>query len=57
VGEVAFDQVCTWLDATRSGTGYAGVFFAFRAVSMVVMLVGLVSFIMHRADAVRTPAN
>jgi len=57
VGEVAFDQVCTWLDVTRSGTGYAGAFFAFRAVSMVVMLVGLVSFIVHRADAVRTSAN
>jgi glycosyltransferase 2 family protein len=57
VGEVAFDQVCTWLDVTRSGSGYAGAFFAFRAVSMVVMLVGLVSFIVHRADPVRTSAN
>jgi uncharacterized membrane protein YbhN (UPF0104 family) len=57
VGEVAFDQVCTWLDTTRSGTGYAGIFFAFRAVSMLVMMVGLVSFIMHRADAVHTSAR
>jgi uncharacterized membrane protein YbhN (UPF0104 family) len=57
VGEVAFDQVCTWLDAARTGSGYAGIFFAFRAVSMVVMSVGIVSFIMHRADAVQPSAN
>jgi uncharacterized membrane protein YbhN (UPF0104 family) len=57
VGEVAFDQVCTWLDSSRSGVGYAGVFFAFRAVSMLTMMVGLVSFIVHRADAAQTPAK
>jgi glycosyltransferase 2 family protein len=54
VGEVAFDQVCTWLDAARLGSGYAGIFFAFRAVSLVVLPVGIVSFIVHRADAVET---
>jgi glycosyltransferase 2 family protein len=57
VGEAAFDQVCVWLDAARSGAGYAGAFLAFRAVSMVVMLIGLVSFVMHRADAVPTSAK
>jgi uncharacterized membrane protein YbhN (UPF0104 family) len=57
VGEVAFDQLCTWLDATRSGAGYAGVFFAFRAVSMLTMMVGLVSLIVHRADTVQTSAK
>jgi uncharacterized membrane protein YbhN (UPF0104 family) len=57
VGEVAFDQVCGWLDVARSGAGYAGVFFAWRAVSMLVTLVGLVSFVMHRSDAVHTSAK
>jgi glycosyltransferase 2 family protein len=57
VGEVAFDQICGWLDAARSGAGYAGIFFAFRAVSLVVLPVGLLSFIVHRADAVETSTN
>jgi uncharacterized membrane protein YbhN (UPF0104 family) len=57
VGEAAFDQICVWLDVARSGAGYAGAFLAFRAVSMVVMLIGLVSFVMHRADAVPTSAK
>jgi glycosyltransferase 2 family protein len=54
VGEVAFDQVCAWLDAARLGSGYAGIFFAFRAVSLVVLPVGVISFVVHRADAVDT---
>ena len=38
VGEVAFDQICTWLDAGSDSGAYASIFFAFRAVSMLVPL-------------------
>lgn len=51
VGEVAFDQICHWLDTNRSEVGYASIFFAFRAVSMSVLFIGLVSFFIYRANA------
>ena len=48
VGEAAFAQLCRWLETISSAAPYASVFFAFRAVSMVTLLLGLVSFVVHR---------
>jgi uncharacterized protein (TIRG00374 family) len=53
VGELAFDQICRWLEPAPSGASYSSIFFAFRAISMVVSLVGLISFALYR----KAPAN
>ena len=50
VGEAAFDQLCRWLEPSPSGAPYANIFFAFRAVSMLVLLVGIASFILLRCE-------
>ena len=50
VGEAAFDQICNWLDPVSTGVAYASIFFAYRAVSTVVLLIGLVSFTIYRTD-------
>ena len=51
VGEVAFDQLCRWIEPVTTGAAYASVFFAYRAVSTAVSLVGLVSLFGYRAEA------
>ncbi len=50
VGEAAFDQLCRWLEPSPSGAPYANIFFAFRAVSMLVLLVGIASFVLLRSE-------
>jgi uncharacterized membrane protein YbhN (UPF0104 family) len=50
VGEAAFDQLCRWIEPVSSATPYATIFFAFRAVSTLTLLLGLVSFVIHRSD-------
>jgi glycosyltransferase 2 family protein len=47
VGEAAFDLICRWLEAAPSGAPYASIFFAFRAASLVVSMLGLVSFALY----------
>ena len=51
VGEAAFDQLCRWLEPFSTGAAYASIFFAYRAVSTVVFLVGLVSLVVYRFEA------
>jgi uncharacterized protein (TIRG00374 family) len=51
LGETAFDQLCHWLEPVSSAAPYASVFFAFRAVSMLTLLLGLVSFVAYRNDS------
>jgi uncharacterized membrane protein YbhN (UPF0104 family) len=50
VGEAAFDHLCTLFEPTASGAPYASIFFAFRAVSLLTLLPGVVSFIVYRSD-------
>lgn len=50
VGEAAFDQICRWLEPAPSAAAYASIFFAYRAVSTLVLLVGFVSFVVYRTD-------
>jgi uncharacterized protein (TIRG00374 family) len=47
VGEAAFDLICRWLEAAPSGAPYASIFFTFRAASLVVSMLGLVSFALY----------
>jgi len=48
IGEAAFEQICHWLEPVPSNAAYSSIFFAFRAISMVVSLAGLVSFVIYR---------
>jgi glycosyltransferase 2 family protein len=48
VGEAAFDQICRWLEPTPSGAAYSSIFFAFRLVSTLTCIPGLVSLALHR---------
>jgi uncharacterized membrane protein YbhN (UPF0104 family) len=48
VGEVAFEQICRWLEPVRSGAAYSSIFFAFRAVAALVSLSGIVSWGLYR---------
>jgi uncharacterized membrane protein YbhN (UPF0104 family) len=50
VGEAAFDHLCRWLEPVPSIAPYATIFFAFRIVSTLTLLLGLVSFVIHRSD-------
>jgi hypothetical protein len=51
MGEAAFDQICHWLEPTPSGAAYSSIFFAFRVVSYLTCLPGLVSLIIYRKAA------
>lgn len=53
IGEAAFDQICRWLAPAAASAPYASLFFAFRAISLVVLIPGAVAFVMHRHDAER----
>src|SRR5208282_678966 len=48
VGEAAFNQICDWLAPSAGIAPYASIFFAFRAVSMVILIPGSISFLVHR---------
>jgi glycosyltransferase 2 family protein len=48
IGEVAFDQICRWLEPVPSGASYSSIFFAFRAVTMLACLSGVVSYLSYR---------
>lgn len=50
VGEAAFDQLCRWLAPVPGLTPYASIFFTFRAISMVTLIPGPISFVAHRSD-------
>jgi len=51
VGEAAFDQICRWLEPTPSGAAYSSIFFAFRLVSTLTCIPGLVSLAIYRNSA------
>jgi uncharacterized protein (TIRG00374 family) len=53
IGEVAFDQICRWLEPVPSGAGYSSIFFAFRAVTMLTGLIGIVSYLCCRPSRIR----
>ncbi len=48
VGEAAFELICRWLAPSIISAPYASIFFAFRAVSMVMLIPGAIAFAMHR---------
>jgi glycosyltransferase 2 family protein len=48
VGEAAFDQICRWLEPRPSGAAYSSIFFAFRVVSMLICIPGLISLAIYR---------
>jgi uncharacterized membrane protein YbhN (UPF0104 family) len=49
VGEAAFEQICRWLaPAATLSAPYASIFFAFRAVSLVMVIPGAIAFVMHQ---------
>jgi uncharacterized membrane protein YbhN (UPF0104 family) len=51
VGEAAFDQICRWLEPTPSGAAYSSIFFAFRLVSTLTCIPGLISLAIYRNAA------
>jgi uncharacterized protein (TIRG00374 family) len=51
VGEAAFDQICRWLEPTSSGAAYSSIFFAFRIVSTLTCVPGLISLVIYRKSA------
>jgi uncharacterized membrane protein YbhN (UPF0104 family) len=51
VGEAAFDQICRWLEPTPSGAAYSSIFFAFRVVSTLTCIPGLISLVVYRNAA------
>jgi uncharacterized protein (TIRG00374 family) len=51
VGEAAFDQICRWLEPTPSGAAYSSIFFAFRLVSTLTCIPGLISLAVYRNTA------
>jgi len=48
VGEAAFDQICRWLEPTPSGAAYSSIFFAFRLISTLTCIPGLISLAIYR---------
>lgn len=57
IGEAAFNQVCRWLETAPSGAAYASIFLAYRAVSMLVLVVGPISLVLHRSEPAGGPAK
>jgi glycosyltransferase 2 family protein len=57
VGEAAFDQICRWLEPTPSGAAYSSIFFAFRVVSMLTCIPGLISLAIYRNSARSGPTS
>jgi glycosyltransferase 2 family protein len=51
VGEAAFDQISRWLEPTPSGAAYSSIFFAFRVVSTLTCIPGLISLAIYRNAA------
>ena len=51
VGEAAFDQICRWLEPMPTGAAYSSIFFAFRLVSTLTCIPGLVSLAVYRNSA------
>jgi uncharacterized protein (TIRG00374 family) len=51
VGEAAFDQICRWLEPIPSGAAYSSIFFAFRVVSTLTCIPGLISIAIYRNTA------
>jgi uncharacterized protein (TIRG00374 family) len=56
VGEAAFDQICRWLEPTPSGAAYSSIFFAFRVVSTLICIPGLISLALYRSSTRSGPA-
>jgi uncharacterized membrane protein YbhN (UPF0104 family) len=48
VGEAAFDQICRWLAPSAQNVSFSNIFFAFRILTTIASLSGLVSFIIYR---------
>jgi uncharacterized membrane protein YbhN (UPF0104 family) len=55
VGEAAFDQICRWLEPLPSGAAYSSIFFAFRVVSTLTCIPGLISLAIYRNAARSSP--
>jgi glycosyltransferase 2 family protein len=51
VGEAAFDQICRWLEPAPSSAAYSSIFFAFRVVSTLTCIPGLISLAIYRNSA------
>ena len=51
IGEVAFDQICHWLEPVPTSAAYSSIFFAYRIISALTCLPGLVSLVIYRNAA------
>jgi hypothetical protein len=48
IGEAAFEQICHWLEPTPTSAAYSSIFFAYRVISALTCLPGLVSLVIYR---------
>jgi uncharacterized membrane protein YbhN (UPF0104 family) len=51
IGEAAFDQICHWLEPVPSTAAYSSIFFAYRIISTLTCLPGLISLVIYRNRA------
>ena len=56
VGEIAFDQLCRWLDPSPYAFGYSSIFFSYRTIAIASVLAGLVSFTFYKTS-IRSNSN
>jgi glycosyltransferase 2 family protein len=56
IGEAAFDQICHWLEPMPSSAAYSSIFFAYRIISSLTCLPGLISLVIYR-NAARSKAS
>ena len=55
IGEVAFDQICHWLEPTPSSAPYSTIFLAFRLISVLACIPGLISLAIYRKPNLSRP--
>ena len=51
IGEAAFDQICHWLEPVPTGAAYSSIFFAYRIISSLTCIPGLISLVIYRNAA------
>ena len=51
IGEAAFDQICHWLEPVPTSAAYSSIFFAYRIISTLTCLPGVVSLALYRKGA------
>lgn len=57
IGEAAFDQICRWLVPGANDIAYSSIYFAFRLVSLLLGLPGVISLLVYRRAERRDASN